>query len=42
VRRERDVALAVRVSAADREAHRKFVATLGANALWRDYLTDDA
>jgi len=42
VRCERDVALAVRVSAADREAHRKFVATLGANALWRDYLTDDA
>jgi DNA polymerase-3 subunit epsilon len=42
VRRERDVALAVRISAADREAHRKFVATLGANALWRDYLTDDA
>src|SRR5450759_4338254 len=42
VRRERDVALAVRVSAADRAAHRKFVATLGANAVWRDYLPDDA
>ena len=40
VARERDVALAVRVSEADRAAHRKFVATLGANALWRDYLPD--
>ena len=38
VRRERDVALAERVSAADREAHRKFVATLGEKALWREYL----
>ena len=42
VRRERSVALAARVSDAEREAHRKFVATLGANALWRDYLTDGA
>src|SRR5476649_1073848 len=40
VKREREVALAARVSDADREAHRKFVATLGANALWRDYLPD--
>jgi DNA polymerase III subunit epsilon len=38
VRRERDVALAPRVSAADRDAHRKFVATLGEKALWREYL----
>src|ERR1700690_2837903 len=42
VARERDVALAPRVSEADRAAHRKFVATLGANALWRDYLPDGA
>ena len=42
LRRERDVALAVRVSAVDRAAHRKFVASLGANAVWRDYLPDDA
>jgi DNA polymerase-3 subunit epsilon len=41
-RRERSVALAPRVSEAEREAHRKFVATLGANALWRDYLADGA
>jgi len=40
IARERDVALVTRVSEADREAHRKFVATLGANALWRDYLPD--
>jgi DNA polymerase-3 subunit epsilon len=42
VRRERGVALAARVSDAERAAHRKFVATLGANALWRDYLADGA
>ena len=42
VAREREVALAPRVSEADRAAHRKFVATLGANALWRDYLPDGA
>ena len=40
VARERDVALAPRVSEADRAAHREFVATLGANALWRDYLPE--
>jgi DNA polymerase-3 subunit epsilon len=38
VRRERTVALASRISDADREAHRKFVASLGENAVWRDYL----
>ena len=42
VRRERDVALAPRVTDADRAAHRQFVATLGENALWRDYLSDGA
>jgi DNA polymerase-3 subunit epsilon len=40
--RQRTVALVARVSDADREAHRKFVATLGANAVWRDYLPDGA
>jgi DNA polymerase III subunit epsilon len=36
--RKRDVALAPRVSDADREAHRKFVASLGADAVWQEYL----
>ena len=38
VRREREVALTPRLSDADRAAHREFVATLGENALWRNYL----
>src|SRR5471030_2201252 len=38
VARERDVALAPRVGDTDRDAHRKFVASLGENALWQDYL----
>jgi DNA polymerase-3 subunit epsilon len=38
VQRARTVALEPRISAADREAHRKFVASLGENAVWRDYL----
>jgi len=38
VRRERTVALAPRISDADREAHRDFVATLGAEAVWQKYL----
>lgn len=38
VRRERTVALAPRISDADREAHRAFVATLGAEAVWQKYL----
>jgi len=42
IAREREVTLAARVSEADRAAHREFVATLGANALWRDYLPDGA
>jgi DNA polymerase-3 subunit epsilon len=41
VRRERVVALAPRISDADREAHRKFVASLGENALWREYTRDE-
>jgi len=40
--RQRTVALLPRLSDADREAHREFVATLGANAVWRDYLPDGA
>ncbi|MSO66322.1 MAG: DNA polymerase III subunit epsilon [Pseudolabrys sp.] len=38
MRRERSVALEPRICNADRAAHRKFVATLGENAVWRDYL----
>jgi DNA polymerase III subunit epsilon len=40
--RQRSVALAARLSDADRAAHREFVATLGENAVWRDYLPDRA
>jgi len=36
--RARPVALAPRISDAEREAHRAFVASLGDNALWRNYL----
>jgi len=38
VRRERSVALAPRISDADRAAHRQFVASLGETAVWRGYL----
>src|SRR5664279_4889992 len=38
IRRERTVALEPRIGDADREAHRKFVASLGENAVWRNYL----
>jgi DNA polymerase III subunit epsilon len=34
----RPIPLASRLSAAEREAHRVFVATLGRNAIWYDYL----
>jgi DNA polymerase-3 subunit epsilon len=37
-RRVREAALAPRISEADRAAHREFVASLGENALWRNYL----
>jgi DNA polymerase-3 subunit epsilon len=36
----RPVPLMPRVTAEDRAAHRAFVATLGENAIWRDYLSD--
>jgi DNA polymerase-3 subunit epsilon len=38
--RQRSVPLLVRLSAAEREAHRAFIATLGENALWRHYWAD--
>jgi DNA polymerase-3 subunit epsilon len=37
--RERPVPLAPRVSAAEQEAHRQFIATLGEAAIWRDYIS---
>lgn len=36
-RRVRPAPLAPRITAADREAHRAFVATLGPDAVWNDY-----
>ncbi len=42
VQRERSVLLAPRITDADRQAHRDFVATLGENALWRAYGSDGA
>ena len=38
IRRERSVPLEPRISDADRAAHREFVASLGENAVWRNYL----
>src|SRR5215831_4054834 len=38
LRRQRLVPLAVRVTDADREAHRAFVATLGEKAIWNEFL----
>ena len=37
-RRQREVALAPRLTDADREAHRAFVATLGDKPLWNEFL----
>uniref|UniRef100_Q07UP8 DNA polymerase III subunit epsilon n=1 Tax=Rhodopseudomonas palustris (strain BisA53) TaxID=316055 RepID=Q07UP8_RHOP5 len=37
-RRQRETALVARVSDADREAHRAFVATLGDKPIWNEYL----
>jgi DNA polymerase-3 subunit epsilon len=37
VRRERPAPLAPRITDADRAAHRDFVASLGENAIWRNY-----
>ena len=39
-RRERAIALPLRLSDAEREEHRKFIATLGENALWKAYLPE--
>jgi DNA polymerase-3 subunit epsilon len=40
--RARPIALAPRVSEAERAAHREFIASLGENALWREYRADDS
>jgi DNA polymerase-3 subunit epsilon len=37
--RERPVPLAPRLSVDERAAHRRFIATLGENAIWRDYIS---
>jgi DNA polymerase-3 subunit epsilon len=37
-RRQRPIALAPRVSDAEREAHRAFIATMGEKAIWNEYL----
>jgi DNA polymerase-3 subunit epsilon len=39
--RERSTPLAVRLTEEERAAHRSFVATLGENAIWRDYLSSE-
>jgi DNA polymerase III subunit epsilon len=39
VLRERPVPLQERLSEAEREAHRQFIATLGEGAIWRDYVS---
>ena len=41
-RRQRPVPLAPRVSDAEREAHRAFIATLGDKAIWNEYLAAPA
>jgi DNA polymerase-3 subunit epsilon len=41
VLRERPAPLSPRVSEEERAAHRRFVATLGENAIWRDYVSLD-
>ncbi|GLH77596.1 DNA polymerase III subunit epsilon [Bradyrhizobium sp. SSBR45G] len=38
-RRQRDVPLAPRVTEAEREAHRAFIATLGDKPIWMDFLS---
>ncbi|TAH66528.1 MAG: DNA polymerase III subunit epsilon [Rhodopseudomonas palustris] len=38
-RRQRETPLQPRVSDADRDAHRAFIATLGDHALWKEYLS---
>ncbi len=39
--RERLVPLVAAVTAEERAAHRAFIATLGENAIWRDYVSSD-
>jgi DNA polymerase-3 subunit epsilon len=39
LRRQRSIPLAPRVSDADREAHRAFIATLGEKPIWNEYLS---
>jgi DNA polymerase III subunit epsilon len=39
--RERIVPLAAVITAEERAAHRAFIATLGDNAIWRDYVSSD-
>jgi len=39
--RERPAPLVPRISAADQEAHRQFIASLGEAAIWRDYISLD-
>ncbi|MGA7433486.1 MAG: DNA polymerase III subunit epsilon [Xanthobacteraceae bacterium] len=41
VLRERPVPLSPRLSEEERVAHRNFIATLGENAVWRDYVSAD-
>jgi len=37
-RRQRPIPLVARVTEADREAHRAFIATLGDKPIWNEYL----
>lgn len=41
VLRERPMPLAIRLTPDARAAHRRFIATLGENAIWRDYVSLD-
>jgi DNA polymerase-3 subunit epsilon len=41
VLRERPAPLAARLTADERAAHRRFIASLGDNAIWRDYISQD-
>jgi DNA polymerase-3 subunit epsilon len=37
-RRQRETPLALRITDADREAHRAFIATLGDKPIWSEFL----
>jgi hypothetical protein len=39
--RERLVPLVVTITAEERAAHLAFIATLGENAIWRDYVSSE-